>query len=79
MNVPSAAAPASSSMISAGAGFAAAMSSLRVSVSRTGLRTASAAPATSGSSSENLPPNDPPSAVPRTRTRSTGRPNSFES
>ena len=73
---PSRSAPTSTSSTSAPAGLAAAKSSLRVIASRTGRRVASTADTTSGSGIIILPPNPPPSGAQRTRTRSTGRPNS---
>ncbi len=73
---PSRSAPTSRSRISAPAGLAAAKSSLRVIARRTGRCVASAAATTSGSGIIILPPNPPPKGAQRTRTRSTGSPNS---
>ena len=61
VNVPSLRAPTLRWDTCAEAGFVAWKSSLRVSTSRTGRRSASAAPAASGSTSANLPPKAPPS------------------
>ena len=57
-----------------GAGFVATKSSLRVNATRTGRRSASAAPTASGSTSPSLPPNEPPSGMGTTRTASSGQP-----
>ena len=67
VSVPSLRAPILRCVTCADAGFVAWKSSLRVSTSRTGRRSASAAPAASGSTSANLPPNAPPSGSAITR------------
>ena len=75
VSVPSARAPIFRCVTCAEAGFVAWKSSERVSTSRTGRFSASAAPTASGSTSANLPPNAPPSGSAMTRTRSSGRSN----
>ena len=75
VSVPSALAPISSSVTCAEAGFVAAKSSWRVITSRTGRRKASAAPAASGSTSANFPPNAPPSGSAMILILSSGSPN----
>ncbi len=75
VSVPSERAPIFTSETCAEAGFVAAKSSRLVKTMRTGRLSASVAPAASGSTSANFPPNAPPSGSAITRIRSSGRPN----
>ncbi len=75
VRLPSLRPPTVTSVTCAETGFVARKSSARVNTSRTGRRSASAAPAASGSTSANLPPNAPPRGSAMTRIRSSGRPN----
>ena len=73
-NRPSRVAPIRTSATVAWAGFVEAKSSRRVSTSRTGARSASAAPATSGSITVCFEPNPPPTGAPVTGTFAIGSP-----
>ena len=74
VSVPSFRPPIVRCVTCADAGLVAWKSSVRVSTRRTGLRSASAAPAASGSTTANFPPKAPPSGSAMTRTRSSGSP-----